>query len=147
MVSNQVGKQMSEIMASYQSIRQRIKQPGLVPAVRLDVENQLALMLFSGFMRHTPFAYLQAIPRYLRAIECRLDKQKPDSADVQGLNRLWQRYWQYVEKQLKTTQPQPERQAFRWAMEELRVSLFAQQLKTPYPVSVQRLEKQWNEMF
>jgi ATP-dependent helicase HrpA len=138
---------MSEIMASYQNVRQRLKQPGIPPAVRLDVENQIALLLFSGFMRHTPFSYLQAIPRYLKAIECRIDKQKPDSADVQGLQRLWQRYWQHVEKQLKTTQPQPERQSFRWALEELRVSVFAQQLKTAHPVSVQRLEKQWNEMF
>jgi ATP-dependent helicase HrpA len=146
-ISNQVGKQMSEIMASYQNVRQRLKQPGIPPAVRLDVENQIALLLFSGFMRHTPFSYLQAIPRYLKAIECRIDKQKPDSADVQGLQRLWQRYWQHVEKQLKTTQPQPERQSFRWALEELRVSVFAQQLKTAHPVSVQRLEKQWNEMF
>jgi ATP-dependent helicase HrpA len=52
-----------------------------------------------------------------------------------------------VEKQLKTSVPNPEREAFRWNLEELRVSLFAQQLKTAYPVSVQRLEKYWHENF
>ncbi|OAI10288.1 ATP-dependent helicase [Methylomonas lenta] len=146
-VCNQVGKQVMEIMANLQSVRQRLKQPGVNPALRLDVENQLSLLLYSGFIRYTPLLQLQAIPRYLKAIEFRLDKQKPDSADVQGLQRLWIRYWQYIEKQLKTTLPSPEQDSFRWGLEELRVSLFAQQLKTAGPISVQRLEKQWNEMF
>jgi ATP-dependent helicase HrpA len=64
---------------------------------------------------------------------------------VAGLNRLWQHYWQAVQKQLKAGLPNPERDSFRWQLEELRVSLFAQQLKTAYPVSVQRLEKVWHE--
>ena len=146
-VCNQAGKQLSEIMANFLAVKQRLKQPGIGPALRLDVENQLGLLLYGGFIRHTPLAQLQAVPRYLKAIEFRIDKQKPDSADVQGLQRLWQRYWQYVAKQLKTSQPMPERETFRWQLEELRVSLFAQQLKTAYPVSVPRLEKVWNEMF
>ena len=146
-VCNQAGKHISEIMANYQNVKKRLKQPGITPAIRLDVENQLSLLLYSGFIRHTPFAQLQNIPRYLKAIEARLDKQKPDTADVQGLYRLSQRYWQYIEKLQKTSLPLPERDQFRWSLEELRVSLFAQQLKTAYPVSAQRLEKQWNEMF
>ncbi|MCK9606310.1 MAG: ATP-dependent RNA helicase HrpA [Methylomonas sp.] len=146
-VSNQAGKQISEIMADYQHIRHLLKQPGVGPALKQDVENQLSLLLYSGFIRYTPLQQLQAMPRYLKAVAFRLDKQKPDSADVQGLQRLWQRYWRHVEKQQKTVQPMPEREAFRWSLEELRVSVFAQQLKTAYPVSVQRLEKQWNETF
>lgn len=146
-VSNQVGKQITEIMANLQAVKQRLQQPGLAPALSLDVETQLNLMLYCGFMRHTPLSQLQSIPRYLKAIVLRLDKQKPDTAEIQGLQRLWQRYWQYVEKQAKSAEPLPELESFRWSLEELRVSLFAQQLKTPYPVSVQRMEKQWNEMF
>ncbi|MGZ0080227.1 ATP-dependent RNA helicase HrpA [Methylomonas sp. YC3] len=146
-VGNQVGKHVTEIMANYQTVRQRLKQPGVSPNLREDLEKQLSLLLFSGFLRYTPLAQIQAMPRYLKAIECRLDKQKPDSADIQGLHRLSQRFWQHVEKQMKTLVPMPEREAFRWSLEELRVSLFAQQLKTAYPVSVQRLEKTWNEKF
>lgn len=145
--TNQAGKQLSEIMANYQNIRQRLKQPGINPALREDVENQLALLVYSGFIRHTPLGQLPAIPRYLKAIEFRLDKQKADSPDSQGLQRLWRQYWNHVLKQAKTALPLPEREEFRWRLEELRVSLFAQQLKTPYPVSVQRLEKLWNEQF
>ena len=115
--------------------------------MREDVENQLALLVYSGFIRHTPLGQLPAIPRYLKAIEFRLDKQKADSPDSQGLQRLWRQYWNHVLKQAKTALPLPEREEFRWRLEELRVSLFAQQLKTPYPVSVQRLEKLWNEQF
>ena len=40
----------------------------------------------------------------------------------------------------------PELAAFRWQLEELRISLFAQELKTPYPVSVKRLDKTWDEL-
>ena len=144
-VANQLGKQLSEIMADYQQLRLRLKQPSIAPVLRQDVEQQLALLLYSGFIRHTPLSQISAISRYLKAVAFRLDKQKPDNADVQGLYRLTKHYWQAVEKQLKTQMPQPERDLFRWQLEELRVSLFAQQLKTPYPVSVQRLEKIWNE--
>jgi ATP-dependent helicase HrpA len=146
-VSNQLGKQVGEIMVNYQALVKRLQQPVVPAAVREDVNNQLRLMLYKGFLRHTPSAQLPAIVRYLKAIEFRLDKQKPDSPDIQGLRRLWQRFWQHVEQQKKTLTPTPERESFRWALEELRVSVFAQQLKTPYPVSVQRLEKQWNESF
>ncbi len=143
----QAGKQVAEIMAHLQSIKQRLKLASVNPVLRADLDEQLNLLLYSGFLRYTPLAQLQSIPRYLKAIEVRLDKQKPDSADIQGLHRLSQRYWRHVQTQLKTLQPMPERDAFRWSLEELRVSLFAQQLKTAYPVSVPRLEKLWNDMF
>ena len=144
---NQLSKQTSEILSAYQAIRLRLNRPGMSPELREDIERQLALLIFKGFMRHTPGSQWQAIPRYLKAIEVRIDKQKLDTADIQGLQRLSQRFWLQVEKQLKTSLPCPERESFRWALEELRVSLFAQQLKTAFPVSVQRLEKQWNELF
>jgi ATP-dependent helicase HrpA len=144
-VANQLGKQLAEIMADYQQLRLRLKQPAIAPVLRQDVEQQLALLLYSGFVRYTPMSQISAISRYLKAIVFRLEKQKPDNGDVQGLYRLSKHYWLSVEKQLKTQIPQPERDLFRWQLEELRVSLFAQQLKTPYPVSVQRLEKIWNE--
>jgi ATP-dependent helicase HrpA len=55
------------------------------------------------------------------------------------------RYWKDVEKRVKNQTVLPEREAFRWHLEEFRVSLFAQQLKTPYPVSAKRLDKAWDE--
>ncbi|WP_347989988.1 ATP-dependent RNA helicase HrpA [Methylomonas sp. AM2-LC] len=147
LLAQEVGKQMTEIMANYQQIQQRLQQPGITAALQADVNRQLACLVYKGFVRHTPFAQLQAMPRYLKAIAFRLEKQKPDTPDVAGLNRLWQHYWQAVQKQIKVGLPNPERDTFRWQLEELRVSLFAQQLKTAYPVSVHRLEKVWHEEF
>ncbi len=146
-VMQQVGKHITEIMANYQAIKQSLKQAGIQLVLCEDVEKQLALLLYSGFIRYTPLAQLLAVPRYLKAIQFRLDKQKPDLPDAQGLQRLWQRYWQHIAKQIKAAQPNPERDMFRWHLEELRVSVYAQQLKTAYPVSVQRLEKTWNDLF
>jgi ATP-dependent helicase HrpA len=145
--TTQIGKQITEIMANYLQISLRLKQTGINSQLRQDVVQQLQLLVYSGFIRHTPLQQLQAIPRYLKAIDFRLEKQKQDLPDIPGLQRLWQRYWQHLEQQLKLVQPDPELDSFRWQLEELRVSVFAQQLKTAYPVSVQRLEKIWNERF
>jgi ATP-dependent helicase HrpA len=136
---------MSDCLTRYQTLLQRLKKPGIPLDVQVDIQQQLALLLYRGFLRHTPLTKLQALPRYLKAIEARLDKIKPDTADTQGLQRLSKRYWAAVAAQSTTQPPQPERDSFRWSLEELRVSLFAQQLKTAYPVSVLRLEKIWNE--
>jgi len=143
--ANQIGKQITEIMANYQAVKQKLQQPGVASLLREDIENQLALLVYKGFIRHTPWLQLQSLPRFLKAVQVRLDKQKPDTPDILALQRLWRHYWNDVEKQLKTARANPERDVFRWHLEELRVSLFAQQLKTAYPVSVPRLEKMWNE--
>jgi len=140
---NQLGKQVGEIMADYQAVKQHLQQPGVLPALKQDIENQLANLIYAGFLRHTPLHQLSALPRYLKAIDYRLEKQKWVASDVQAIQRLSSWYWQSIEKQMKTQMPTPESESFRWALEELRVSLFAQQLKTAYPVSVRRLEKLW----
>jgi ATP-dependent helicase HrpA len=54
---------------------------------------------------------------------------------------LWKPYWDGVGRDKGA--PDPERDDFRWALEEFRVSLFAQMLKTPYPVSAKRLQEMW----
>jgi ATP-dependent helicase HrpA len=83
--------------------------------------------------------------RYLKAILLRLDKQKNEMQNLQQLQRFWIRYWDEVKTQAEKHSVWPEQQQFRWALEEFRVSLFAQQLKTAYPVSAKRLEKLWDE--
>ncbi|MFI3137690.1 MAG: DUF3418 domain-containing protein, partial [Methylococcaceae bacterium] len=58
----------------------------------------------------------------------------------------WIRYWKQVSQKTKQAPMNPEQDAFRWMLEEFRVSLYAQQLKTPYPVSAQRLDKAWDDV-
>ena len=88
---------------------------------------------------------LQHIPRYLKAISLRLDKLRADAArdarllaQIQPLQQAWQR-----KSGSRKDHQDPRMEDFGWLLQELRVSLFAQELKTPVIVSVKRLEKFW----
>ncbi len=143
--ANEMGGVLDDIMEYYQQIRQHLKRPGVSPDLSADIAEQISLMLYSGFMLHTPLAQLKAVPRYLKAILYRLEKQKFDAAKMQELQRFWLRFWNEAKKNADNELLMPELQQFRWSLEEFRVSLFAQQLKTAYPVSAKRLEKAWDE--
>ncbi len=112
-----------------------------------DVQDQLQRLLYPGFVQHTPVAQLMHYCRYLRAIIQRLTRlstggQARDQQQMQAMAAIQQR-WQQRTRQ----QPADPRLAqIRWQLEELRVSLFAQQLGTPDPISVPRIEKHWNQL-
>jgi ATP-dependent helicase HrpA len=100
------------------------------------------------FVRDTPYTQLAHYPRYLKAVAARIDKLRADpsrdarlGADLASLLTRYQR----ALAALKGA-PDEALQAFRWMLEELRVALFAQELRTPMPVSVKRLEKAWEAM-
>jgi ATP-dependent helicase HrpA len=91
---------------------------------------------------------LQHFPRYLKAVVMRLDKQRADPdrdatrlAELRPLEQRWQRRV----AELKGVQ-HARMDEYRWLLEELRVSLFAQELRTPQPVSVKRLDKAWEQL-
>ncbi len=142
---NRLGQSLDQIMALLPQIRKFLKQPCILHDTREDIEQQLALLLYQGFIRYTPMEQIRHIVRYLKAILMRLEKQKNEAQNLAQLQRYWLRYWGYVEKQAEKNQLWPEQDKFRWALEEFRVSLFAQQLKTAYPVSAKRLDKLWDE--
>ena len=100
------------------------------------------------FISATPWAQLAHLPRYLKAVVMRLDKLRADAArDTQRLAELRpieQRYWRHLAERKGVQDTRLEE--FRWLLEELRVSLFAQELRTPQPVSAKRLEKVWAQM-
>ena len=110
-----------------------------------DINEQLDLLIYAGFIRNTAYQQLKAIPRYLKAIQYRLDKRDHNLQKIQEVSRYSVRFWKDVEKKAKKDLVIPEQDPFRWAIEEFRVSLFAQQLKTAYPVSVKRMDKLWDE--
>jgi ATP-dependent helicase HrpA len=110
-----------------------------------DINEQLNFLVYAGFIRNTPYQQLQAIPRYLKAIQYRLDKFDNNLQKAQEVSRYALRFWKDIEKKLKKEVLIPEQDAFRWALEELRVSVYAQQLKTAYPISAKRLDKLWDE--
>lgn len=115
---------------------------------RQDIDSQLNALMRADFLAETPWAWLGHIPRYLKAIAYRVDKlasggQAKDEANVHELTPLWNRW-------LDPSVP-PDRihhqelEEYRWMLEELRVSLFAQSLGTSIKISPQRLEKQWRK--
>ena len=113
-----------------------------------DIEQQLQRLFPRNFVVDVPAGQLAHYPRYLKAIALRLDKIKDDPArDTQRLQEVaalqvpWQR-----EVVARKGVPDPRLEDFRWLLEELRVSLFAQELRTPMPVSSKRLQKAWDAL-
>jgi ATP-dependent helicase HrpA len=104
------------------------------------------------FLADTPYGQLVHFPRYLKGIAMRIDKLKGDPGrDGQRLQEMVPliQQWQRAEKQLRSQGRGVEDarlDEFRWMLEELRIALFAQELRTPVPMSVKRLQKVWESM-
>ncbi len=142
-VGNAAGKLAGDILALAHDVSAKLKsRPG--PSAE-DMRQQLSRLVFAGFVAVTPYPAMKELTRYLKALQYRLEKsgQDPgrDQRQLAEIAPLWQKYWQEVEQ--KRARVLPERDPFRWMLEELRVSLFAQALKTPYPVSAKRLTEAW----
>src|SRR5262249_46376264 len=151
-VAQEVCRTASDIMAEYQVLRPRLSQHGVPVWQRAmtDIRNQLKELLRSGFLCSVPLTRLKDYPRYLKAIQLRLDKfsinPTKDADWQQQLHEWWQAYQGRLAADRQRGVRDPRLEEFRWTLEELRVSLWAQQLKTPYPVSFKRLGKAWNEL-
>jgi ATP-dependent helicase HrpA len=151
-VANEVCSLVNEILTEYYSLRPRIQQPGAQAWQRLmnDIKAQLKALLPNGFIVSVPYARLKHFPRYLKAIDVRISKFPSNpTRDAQWQETLanWWRSWsQRLDVDRARGVRNPKLEEFRWMLEELRVSLWAQQLKTPYPVSFKRVEKAWGEI-
>jgi len=151
-VANELCRLTGEILAQYSALRTRLNDARFAawPRAIAEIRQHLAMLLPPGFIVATPFGHLRHLPRYLQAIDLRLDKlaSNPDrdSNWQQQLTRFWQMYATRLEQDRLRGVSDPKVEEFRWMLEELRVSLWAQQLKTPYPVSFKRLERYWAEL-
>ena len=144
-IANEAGKIALEIMELYGTVKTQLKRLNANDLMVRDINEQLELLVYAGFIRNTPYQQLKAIPRYLKAIHYRLDKFDNNPQKIQEVSRYSTRFWKDIEKKAKKDIVIPEQDPFRWAIEEFRVSLFAQQLKTAYPVSAKRMDKAWDE--
>jgi len=112
-----------------------------------DIRAQLAWLTPAGFLLTTPWERLREFPRYLQALEQRLEKLgldvRRDAKLAAEIAPLETRYRERVKAERGMHPPGDDE--FRWLLEEFRVSLFAQQLKTRVPVSARRLEDAWTE--
>jgi ATP-dependent helicase HrpA len=121
-----------------------------IDSLKEQLTKQLNALVYPGFLSLTPWQQLQHLTRYLKGMVVRLEKYaanpERDMRHALVIAGLWQQYEQRLEKHVKTGVSDPALAEFRWQIEELRISLFAQELRTPYPVSVKRLQKLWEEV-
>jgi ATP-dependent helicase HrpA len=122
--------------------------PPALNRVAADIRAQLQRLVYKGFFSATPWEQLQHLPRYLKAITIRLDKYaanpERDEKHAVSIAEFAKLYQERSDKLRKAGAAEPALEDFRWQVEELRVSLFAQELRTPFPVSVKRLKKIWD---
>ncbi len=148
LIANEIARAAAQVLAEHAVAVRKLKDARPPKEVVEDVQAQLARLCPKRFVAATPWALLAHLPRYLRAIALRLDKLRTDPArDAQRLAELRpleQRYLRLLAERKGALDPRLEE--FRWLIEELRVSLFAQELRTPQPVSVKRLEKVWQQL-
>ncbi|WP_300710389.1 ATP-dependent RNA helicase HrpA [Limnohabitans sp.] len=148
LIANEVARLAGTVLLEFGAATRKIKDTKNAPDATADCTQQLQRLMPKNFMAATPWPQLQHCARYLKAITLRLDKYRADPArDAQRLTELKpqeQRYWRLVAER-KGAQD-ARMLEFRWLLEELRVSFFAQELRTPQPVSIKRLEKAWGQL-
>ena len=143
-VKEALSRYLQETAAAYAELNGKLGKHPLTQLMR----QRLQTLLAAGFATRTPWAQWPRLPIYLKAMTLRLEKYSSNpardaarEADIQELEQMWQ---EKTDSLIKQGLPISDGLAgFRWMIEELRVSLFAQELKTPYPVSVKRLNKEF----
>ncbi|MFK7962739.1 MAG: ATP-dependent RNA helicase HrpA [Burkholderiaceae bacterium] len=149
LIGVEVQRRLDDIMAEHVLVmrKRQASRAGhdedYVRATLADVDTQLQHLIYDGFIADTPAEQFAHLPRYLKAIVMRLTHMRADPQrevkHTQALQQLAQRFERL--RQTRRDLADPELDQFRWLLEELRVSLFAQKLRTPMPVSIKRLNK------
>ncbi len=151
-VSEAIARLAQTIATEYQLLLTKQSQmPATVNRLKKDVEQQVQFLVYKNCFSQTPWKHLQHIPRYLKALRLRIEKQpanpERDGKNAASVGILWQKWQDKINQINAAASLTPDAlQAYRWLIEELRVSLFAQELKTPFPVSIKRLEKSWQDL-
>ncbi|TNF39165.1 MAG: DUF3418 domain-containing protein, partial [Gammaproteobacteria bacterium] len=142
---------LGEILGIYQQLRKSLKHPPLawLDAIN-DMQEQLQQLIHTHFLLTTDPQWLQHYPRYLKGIQKRLDKlQDNPQRDRQNrliMHNLWDNYRQRAQHARQQHIRSPQLDHYRWMLEEYRISLFAQELKTLFPISDKRLKDYWNNI-
>ncbi len=148
LIANEVARSVLLVLTEHAAAVRKLKDSRAPKELQDDVQAQLARLCPKRFVMQTPWAQLAHLPRYLKAVALRLEKWRSDpardSARLAELRPLEQRYLRLLAERKGVHDTRLEE--FRWLLEELRVSLFAQELRTPQPVSVKRLEKTWAQL-
>ena len=153
-VIKELGALAQEIGAELDKTRSILRalagKPGAPRAALDDVHTQLAHLAPSDLLSREPRERLAHLPRYLRAIQVRLDRlpngPQKDQAKAAQVLPFWNDWLKHHEGLRARGAPAEDLEAFRWLVEEYRVSIFAPELRAAVPVSTQRLAEQWKAL-
>jgi len=148
LIAQEVARLLTTIVQEAAAAAKKLAAARAFAPACADIGEQLARLFPRGFVAATAPAQLAHYPRYLKAIALRLDKLKAEPArDAQRMAEVATLQTPYLrELAARKGQADARLDEFRWLLEELRVSLFAQELRTPMPVSVKRLQKVWDAL-
>lgn len=144
----EIGKLISTVVSESVLVQKKLNALKDFKDVKKDVETQLNDLFPKKFIQNVPYQYLRHYPRYLKAIELRLDKLRSNvDRDTVKMQEVQQVEINYKREVIRRKGVYDSRLVeFGNLLQELRVSLFAQELRTPMPVSVKRLTKIWQSM-
>lgn len=148
LLAQEIARLVGQILTEYATVTKKLVQARTFTAAHADIQNQLDVLIGKRFVVDTPYSQLAHFPRYLKGIVLRIDKLRADPArdarQFAEFQPLLQNYQRAVAQRGGVLDTRLSE--FRWLLEELRISLFAQELRTPMPVSVKRLYKVWESM-
>ena len=151
LICNEIARVVLQTLNEYQTIQKKLSGIRAHEYALADINQQLSQLIGKQFITENSLERLKHFPRYLKAYSIRIDKCRNDPQRDRTLLANWQQVATPYLRALKANRLNPYREdpkmtEYRWLLEELRVSLFAQELRTPFPVSVKRLQKIWEAM-
>ncbi|WP_371819240.1 ATP-dependent RNA helicase HrpA [Polynucleobacter sp. MG-6-Vaara-E2] len=149
LIAQEISRHALAALQAYADLQKKMAQAKAAsPSAYADIQSQVQGLIFPKFVADIPYAQLVHLPRYLKAIAMRIDKMRSNPSRDAQCQKDWEsvaRPWQKLTQGSKgANYAMTDDQAlidFRWQLEELRVALYAQELKTPTPMSLKRLEK------
>ncbi|MDT7929369.1 ATP-dependent RNA helicase HrpA, partial [Tepidimonas sp.] len=148
LIAQEVARLAAQVLTEWAAAQRKLRDAKPPAATAADEQAHLQRLVGKRFLLETPWEQLVHLPRYLKAVQMRLDKCRADPArDAARMSEFHpheQRFWRLVAE--RKGRIEGRLAELRWMLEEWRVSLFAQELRTPYPVSAKRLDKVWAQI-
>ncbi|MBP6020236.1 MAG: ATP-dependent RNA helicase HrpA [Burkholderiaceae bacterium] len=148
LLAQEIARLTAQILTEWAALQKKLPQAKAHVAAYADLQGQQSLLMGKWFLSKTPYAQLGHYPRYLKAAQVRIDKLRADPGrDARLMADMAPLLVQYQRAMAALKGAHDAQLAeFGWLLQELRVALFAQELRTPMPVSVKRLQKAWSAM-
>ena len=146
LLMNEIARLVGQILVEFHALPKKLQGVKAHAAAAADMQAQLQALMGKRFIADNDYARLAHFPRYLKGMAVRIDKLRADPARDAKLMSEWAQAAAPWQRALKTRHGDSQMDEYRWLLEELRVSLFAQELRTPVPVSAKRLQKVWEAM-